>query len=137
MALQEISLDSTGRYACQVTLDAPPFLFVAKSGHMTVISLPERIPVISGLPKLKPNFNIGDRVNINCSCHNTFPPANLHWFINNKQVLLSQSAKGFVVKSQFSSEFRFPASSLQEKILFWCTKYSPFFSRMLFAMMLV
>ena len=97
MALQEISLDSTGRYACQVTLDAPPFLFVAKSGHMTVISLPERIPVISGLPKLKPHFNIGDRVNINCSCHNTFPPANLHWFINNKQVLLSQSAKGIVV----------------------------------------
>ena len=86
MALQEMSLQSTGRYSCQVTLDAPPFLFVAKSGHMTVISLPERFPVISGIPKLKPHFNIGDKVDINCSCHNTYPPANLQWFINDKKV---------------------------------------------------
>lgn len=85
IALQEVSLASSGIYACQITLDAPPFTFVALRGNMTVISLPERFPVISG-NKGHQNYRIGERVQLNCTCQDTYPPANLRWFINDHQV---------------------------------------------------
>ena len=70
---------------CQITLDAPPFQFVSRSGNMTVISIPERFPVISG-NKGHQNYRLGERVQLNCTCYDTHPPATLKWFINDRQV---------------------------------------------------
>ena len=85
MALQEVQLSTSGKYTCQITLDAPPFQFTSMSGNMTVISIPERFPVISG-NKGHQNYRLGERVQLNCTCFDTHPPANLRWFINDRQV---------------------------------------------------
>ena len=85
MALQEVQLSTSGKYTCQITLDAPPFQFVSRSGNMTVISIPERFPVISG-NKGHQNYRLGERVQLNCTCYDTHPPATLKWFINDRQV---------------------------------------------------
>ena len=87
MALQEVKLSTSGKYTCQITLDAPPFQFTSRSGNMTVISIPERFPVISG-NKGHQNYRLGERVQLNCTCYDTHPPANLRWFINDRQVCL-------------------------------------------------
>ena len=85
MALQEVQLSTSGKYTCQITLDAPPFEFTSRSGYMTVISIPERFPVISG-NKGHQNYRLGERVQLNCTCFDTHPPATLKWFINDHQV---------------------------------------------------
>ena len=85
MALQEVKLSTSGKYTCQITLDAPPFQFTSRSGNMTVISIPERFPVIDG-NKGHQNYRLGERVQLNCTCYDTHPPANLRWFINDRQV---------------------------------------------------
>ena len=86
MALQEVQLSTSGKYTCQITLDAPPFEFTSRSGYMTVISIPERFPVISG-NKGHQNYRLGERVQLNCTCFDTHPPATLKWFINDHQVI--------------------------------------------------
>ena len=85
MALQDVQLSTSGTYTCQITLDAPPFHFTSRSGNMTVISIPERFPVISG-NKGHQNYRLGERVQLNCTCYDTHPPATLKWFINDRQV---------------------------------------------------
>ena len=85
VALQEVELSTSGKYTCQITLDAPPFQFVSRSGNMTVISMPERFPVISG-NKGHHNYRLGERVQLNCTCYDSHPPATLKWFINNHRV---------------------------------------------------
>ena len=65
LVLQHVSMAQTGEYRslsrtsaqtfdkknrCQVTLDTPPFRFLSASSRLTVMVLPERLPVISGLP---------------------------------------------------------------------------------------
>ena len=84
MALQEVELTTTGHFVCQITMDSPPFEFVEDGGRLTVISLPERFPVISG--NKGHSYNLGDWVDLNCTCYDTFPAAYIRWFINGKEV---------------------------------------------------
>jgi hypothetical protein len=69
----------------QITMDAPPFEFLEQSGQLRVISLPERFPVISG-HKLGHDYRLGDWVNLNCTCFDSYPAATLKWFINGNEV---------------------------------------------------
>lgn len=85
IALQEVELTTSGHFVCQITMDSPPFEFVEAGGQLTVISLPERFPVISG-NKGHHHYALGDRVSLNCTCYDTFPAANIRWFINGKEV---------------------------------------------------
>ena len=66
-------------------MDAPPFEFLEQSGQLRVISLPERFPVISG-HKLGHDYRLGDWVNLNCTCFDSYPAATLKWFINGNEV---------------------------------------------------
>eukprot|EP00093_Oithona_nana_P014108 14108.XXX_159006_152440_1 [CDS] Oithona nana genome sequencing. len=84
MALQEVELSTSGHFVCQITMDSPPFEFVEAGGVLTVISLPERFPVISG--NKGHHYGPGDRVTLNCTCYDTFPAANIRWFINGREV---------------------------------------------------
>ena len=85
MALQEVELSTSGHFVCQITMDSPPFEFVEAGGVLTVISLPERFPVISG--NKGHHYGPGDRVTLNCTCYDTFPAANIRWFINGREVI--------------------------------------------------
>ena len=93
MALQEVELSTSGHFVCQITMDSPPFEFVEAGGVLTVISLPERFPVISG--NKGHHYGPGDRVTLNCTCYDTFPAANIRWFINGREVIYIFRAKGF------------------------------------------
>ena len=88
MALQEVELTTSGQYVCQITMDSPPFEFVEDGGRLTVISLPERFPVISG--NKGQTYTLGDWVDLNCTCYDTYPAASVRWFINGKEVNISQ-----------------------------------------------
>ena len=85
MALQEVELSTSGHFVCQITMDSPPFEFVEAGGTLTVISLPERFPVISG--NKGHHYGPGDRVTLNCTCYDTFPAATIRWFINGREVI--------------------------------------------------
>ena len=89
LALLGVSLDTTGLYTCQITMDAPPFEFLESSGQLTVISLPERFPVISG--HKGQDYRLGDWVNLNCTCYDSYPPATLKWYINGNEVRIKPS----------------------------------------------
>ena len=86
LALLGVTLETTGLYTCQITMDSPPFEFLEKSAQLTVISLPERFPVISG--HKGQDYRVGDWVNLNCTCYDSYPAANLRWFINGVEVSL-------------------------------------------------
>jgi hypothetical protein len=85
MALQEVELATSGHFVCQITMDSPPFEFVELGGHLTVISLPERFPVISG--NKGQHYQLGDWIYLNCTCYDTYPAATLRWFINGMEVI--------------------------------------------------
>ena len=84
LVLQTVTQDQTGKYKCQVTMDTPPFQFIESGAHITVMVLPERHPVISGLKKS--TYLPGDKLSINCTSSPSYPSARLSWFINKKKV---------------------------------------------------
>ena len=84
LVLQTVAQDQTGKYKCQVTMDAPPFQFIESGAHLTVMVLPERHPVISGLKKS--TYLPGDKLSINCTSSPSYPSARLSWFLNKKKV---------------------------------------------------
>jgi hypothetical protein len=84
LVLQTVTRDQTGKFKWQVTMDAPPFQFIESSAHLTVIVLPERHWVISGLKKT--TYLPGDKLSINCTSNPSYPSAKLSWFLNKKKV---------------------------------------------------
>ena len=84
LVLQTVSRAQSGEYKCQVTMDTPPFQFIQSSSYLTVMVLPERHPVISGLKQTI--YLPGDKVSINCTSSHSYPAARLSWLLNNKKV---------------------------------------------------
>ena len=84
LVLQTVTRTQSGEYSCQVTMDTPPFQFIQSSSYLTVMVLPERHPVISGLKQTI--YLPGDKVSINCTSSYSYPAASLSWFLNNKRV---------------------------------------------------
>ena len=99
MALQEVELTTSGRFMCQITMDSPPFEFVEDGGRLTVISLPERFPVISG--NKGQTYTLGDWVDLNCTCFETYPAASIRWFINGKEV------NSYIIHSNYTRTYCF------------------------------
>ncbi|XP_047478324.1 uncharacterized protein LOC125031499 [Penaeus chinensis] len=82
VALKGITVDSSGRYKCEVLTEAPQFKTLVRSGFLTVFELPEGRPeVMGGQPQYRP----GDTVNLTCRAPTSIPPANLTWYINEKE----------------------------------------------------
>ena len=76
---------------CQVTLDKPPFRFHSASSSLTVMVLPERHPVISGLSTKAAHpthlgYLPGDKLAINCTAAPSHPGASLTWLVNRRRV---------------------------------------------------
>ena len=75
-----------------MTLDKPPFRFHSASSPLTVMVLPERHPVISGLstrPSDDPThlgYLPGDKLAINCTAAPSHPGASLTWLVNRRKV---------------------------------------------------
>ncbi|XP_035774897.1 uncharacterized protein LOC118457422 isoform X2 [Anopheles albimanus] len=83
LLLNNVSLDTSGQYTCEVSAEAPTFLTVSATEDMHVIALPKSEPTITGA---RPWYQIGDKVSINCSSGLSKPATTLAWFLNGQPV---------------------------------------------------
>ncbi|XP_059617395.1 uncharacterized protein LOC132262224 isoform X2 [Phlebotomus argentipes] len=80
ITLEDVQLISSGRYSCEVTVDAPSFHTFISSADMEVVELPHHGPAIVGT---RPKYRVRDSVRANCTSRLSKPAANLTWSINN------------------------------------------------------
>ncbi|KAL9877141.1 uncharacterized protein LOC119642928 [Glossina fuscipes] len=81
--LSKVALAISGKYACEVSADAPSFHTLVSFGEMCVVELPTQRPIITGIHS---RYRLGDNIDGNCSLDYTKPAANLTWWINDIQV---------------------------------------------------
>ncbi|XP_063626103.1 uncharacterized protein LOC134797686 [Cydia splendana] len=72
-------LETGGRYRCEVSGERPLFPTVSDHSDMTVVALPNHGPTITG-SKLR--YQIGDRVQVNCTSGRSRPATRLAWYVN-------------------------------------------------------
>ncbi|XP_064109161.1 cell adhesion molecule 2-like [Macrobrachium nipponense] len=82
VTLRTVSLQSSGKYKCEVSADAPSFHTESKSAEMLVVDLPDEVPTISGG---RSKYHVGDEVHVNCTSARSRPAASLMWYINDQQ----------------------------------------------------
>lgn len=83
VVLQEVNLNSTGRYMCQITESRPPFHTEQRERDLTVIIRPEAPPQIQGL---QPEYALHETVDVMCTSARAFPAAKLDFFVNDEPV---------------------------------------------------
>ncbi|CAH1176024.1 unnamed protein product [Phaedon cochleariae] len=83
VVLKDVQPEVSGRYKCEVSSDAPNFYTFMVSGYMFVIDIPEGDPVVTVEKEL---LEIGSIIRGNCSSPASYPPANVTWFLNGKEV---------------------------------------------------
>jgi len=83
VTLKKVSLSSSGVYRCEVTSKLSPAGIDSevREDRMVVLELPEEGPEIKGG---LPNYQLNDRLELNCTSQRTFPPTLLKWYINNE-----------------------------------------------------
>ncbi|XP_017860282.1 PREDICTED: uncharacterized protein LOC108611939 isoform X1 [Drosophila arizonae] len=79
VVLRSVSLQSTGRYRCEVSGEAPSFQTVSGHEDMIVVVTPKHGPQITGG---QPRYQIGDVVRVNCTSAPSKPVCHLSWLIN-------------------------------------------------------
>jgi len=77
--LRNVDLNTSGKYRCEVSGEAPLFQTATFTNILIVFDLPDNGPVISGT---QPTYSPGDILTANCTSHNSFPIAVLNWYIN-------------------------------------------------------
>lgn len=81
VVLDPVELESSGKYRCEVSAEAPSFQTVSEHAEMTVVVLPDEDPHITGG---KPRYQIGDYVRVNCTSGRSKPAVHLTWYINSE-----------------------------------------------------
>ncbi|XP_044315795.1 uncharacterized protein LOC108047308 isoform X2 [Drosophila rhopaloa] len=80
VTLRNVNLQSTGRFRCEVSGEAPSFQTVTEHGDMIVVFLPDQ-----GSPKIsggRPRYQVGDYVKVNCTSGRSKPAVELSWQVN-------------------------------------------------------
>ncbi|XP_037883986.1 uncharacterized protein LOC119634113 [Glossina fuscipes] len=78
--LREVNLQTSGRFRCEISGEAPYFQTITQYGDMVVVALPDQGP-----PKItggRLRYQIGDWVHVNCTSGRSKPPVQLSWFVN-------------------------------------------------------
>ncbi|XP_030375053.1 uncharacterized protein LOC115624490 [Scaptodrosophila lebanonensis] len=79
VVLQSVPLNISGKFTCEISVEAPTFQTAMVSGEMEVVELPEEHTMVTGI---QARYRIGDLVDGNCSIKYSKPAANLTWTIN-------------------------------------------------------
>ncbi|KAM7352819.1 uncharacterized protein ACRADG_005188 [Cochliomyia hominivorax] len=79
VVLNRVTLQSTGRYRCEVSGEAPSFQTVSGHEDMIVVVTPLKGPQITGG---QPRYSIGEKVSVNCTSAPSKPICHLSWLIN-------------------------------------------------------
>jgi len=105
VTLQEVNLFTTGLFGCEASAEESFHTALVRK-QMTVLVKPEDRPSVVGF---KSRHRVGDTLSMTCYINNTFPAANLTWFVTGKRVgpesfsysILTSSSTGLkVAKSQ-------------------------------------
>ncbi|XP_037092893.1 uncharacterized protein LOC119112718 [Pollicipes pollicipes] len=83
VALDKIGDQAAGTYKCEISCEGPHFWTAYRERNVSVAALPERQPEIWGHQH---SYRPGEDVSINCTAHNSSPPAHVNWFVNGEQV---------------------------------------------------
>lgn len=84
VALENLTRESAGLYACEVSGEAPSFMTARSEKYITVHLIPDTRPKLTGL---KDKYFLDDLVVSNCTTAPSTPEAHLKWLINDKPVL--------------------------------------------------
>lgn len=119
--LSRVTLFSAGLYSCEVSADFPDYDTEIRRQHMHVFVSPSSRPLVRGLAPLG-HYKPGDVVNLTCSSPDSFPAANISWFINGNKAPPSSVVNSSVVTEvtgllTASSSLLIPA---QEKLVIKC-----------------
>lgn len=91
--LGDVTLFTSGLYSCEASAN-PSFHTELVRKRMTVLVKPKDRPQVFGF---KPRYRVGDTLGMTCYVNNTFPAANLTWFINGKRIEKHSVAKHEVI----------------------------------------
>ncbi|VVC35892.1 Immunoglobulin subtype,Immunoglobulin-like domain,Immunoglobulin-like fold,CD80-like, immunoglobulin [Cinara cedri] len=83
VVLRQVTPELDGKYRCEVSADAPTFHTQIVAAWMHVVR------TMDGKPELqleKPQYSPGEKLRANCSSPPSNPPANITWFINDKEL---------------------------------------------------
>ncbi|XP_042879233.1 uncharacterized protein LOC122257801, partial [Penaeus japonicus] len=83
VVLQDVDLNTGGRFKCEVLSGFPEFYTADKSAEMIVVELPEEKPTIHGTQH---EYHIGDTARLTCVSALSRPAAELTWEINSEKV---------------------------------------------------
>ena len=86
VTLSPLSLDTTGRYRCEVSEEGPMFATDSAYGDLLVVVVPQEGPKLIGA---RSRYFLGENISINCTSSPTLPPANLTFYINQKLVSIN------------------------------------------------
>ncbi|EZA61954.1 hypothetical protein X777_08629 [Ooceraea biroi] len=80
VTLRNVDYGLSGTFSCEVTADAPTFSTASVSKNLTVVSLPDRRPLIVSE---RERYDPGDTLRANCSLPPSKPPVHLSFTLNN------------------------------------------------------
>ncbi|KAH0950506.1 hypothetical protein HN011_011197, partial [Eciton burchellii] len=83
VTLRNVDYGLSGTFSCEVTADAPTFSTASVSKNLTVVSLPDRRPLIVSE---RERYDPGDTLRANCSLPPSKPPVHLTFTLNNVPV---------------------------------------------------
>ncbi|XP_037072621.1 uncharacterized protein LOC119093722 [Pollicipes pollicipes] len=81
--LRSVYLATSGQFRCEVSLEAPSFDTYYDYGDMIVVVRPRLGPQLHGL---RPSYQVGERLRLNCTLAGSKPAAALNWYINDEKV---------------------------------------------------
>uniref|UniRef100_A0A0K8UES7 Ig-like domain-containing protein n=1 Tax=Bactrocera latifrons TaxID=174628 RepID=A0A0K8UES7_BACLA len=105
VVLLAVPLNISGKFTCEISVEAPTFQTAMVSSELEVVELPEEQAIVTGI---QPRYRIGDLVDGNCSIKYSKPAANLTWTINGGPVPL-HSIKSYQIE-------RFEESNLESVV---------------------
>uniref|UniRef100_T1HIL0 Ig-like domain-containing protein n=1 Tax=Rhodnius prolixus TaxID=13249 RepID=T1HIL0_RHOPR len=88
VTLRNVQKELTGFYGCEVSADAPLFHTGIMSAPVIVTEEPASLPDLS---VEKGKYSLGEKIRANCTSQGGYPPANLTWYINGKEVHQNQA----------------------------------------------
>ncbi|XP_065173665.1 uncharacterized protein [Atheta coriaria] len=81
LTLDNVSMDNSGVYNCEISADAPSFFTGVQNGTLQVVEVPTHDPNITGL---KHRYKIGETLKAQCTSRDSTPAANLTWMVNDE-----------------------------------------------------
>lgn len=83
VVLNNVSLESSGEFSCEISADAPSFFTIAATSTLQVVEVPKEGPIIKGL---KSRYRLNETLKAECTSIRSHPAANLTWFVNDYPV---------------------------------------------------